>query len=1065
MKTRLHIGIWTILVLFILPQKAIAQSDLRFHHLLVGSQNNAEIAAMDMCRDDFGFLWIATYRGLARFDGDEMTLVSFSKPGGIDYGRLEIHQMVPLKNGQLLLATARKGLFIYHTKNGDFEVFNSTNSTLRSNQIRGICVDKTGIVWITSEAGLDFMKLNDRTIYPFAQANQQFNANAIFSMHMSRREQLFVATQTGVFKLESWQNNQPQMKMVSSLTGVSHLSERVSGELWMATRQGDLFRCDISNNEIIDSFLATDNRNALPHAIIRTVFTDRKNRLWVGTRDGLALFDEESNDFTVYKHIEGNYSSLTNSTVNGIYDDDMGQVYFLTQSAIDFISPNSKPISVLNLQSVDSTSPLLTDPLCTYRDSRGRLWMGTSKGLAFVDHNQRSLLQQGSGSWQSNYVLEVLELPNGDLYFATSKGLALLTKENYDALDFFFFPFRNRQFEGEGAASFLITDLHYDGNGFLWMSTNNGYSQFNVTTHEFQSARDEGESSASGGGNAMNKIIVDQQGNLWIGTRNSGLRFIAKGNAFQKNKMCYIVNDPTVGTSLSNDAVTDIFEDKQGKIWVSTYYGLNRLDTLFYPNEPAKCRVSFTRFGKDLGWQTEVFSSVQQDQADFLWVGSLGGLYRFNPQKSEINHYAIPDGLISDGVMADGLKLCSDGYMYVSMRNGASWFHPDSLALSNAPPSKPIITHFALFNVEVPTSVTASANAPLFLVNGISYTKEVSLKHDQNVITIGFTGLDILNVSKQRYRYMLEGFERNWVESGYENSATYTNLSPGDYTFKVMTTNGDGIWSPTAATLSIIVLPPWYQTWWAYILFALVFVNLVWAYVKTRIAIVKREMNIRMEGEKKVNEARMEEREFMRQKNARDFHDETGVKLTRINLLTTAASQKSQNQQVKDCLKQIEINTKDLTGSMRDFVWSLDPQKDTLSSILQRLQDFGNQLFEYSETAFITQSSFSEWQHIELSFDSKFQLLLIFKEAMNNVSKYSQAESVQLSCKENDEGILISLTDDGVGFDPSISRESYGLKNMQQRANKLNARLDISSTIGEGSSVIIVLPKPKQDNH
>ncbi|MCB9245022.1 MAG: hypothetical protein H6606_01210 [Flavobacteriales bacterium] len=1028
----------------------------RFEHLIVGNQNDATIAARDIYRDSFGFVWIATYRGLARFDGNAMKLIEFRKPGGIDYGRLEITRIAPWGNEYIAIATARKGVFLYRTSDGDFRVFDEQQGSIRSNNVIDITISNDQL-WVSTGVGVDIVDLKEGGTCQVAEVPGSFVTR--FAKDISGR--IWFSSPMGLTKVESYESCSLQpvftnfpMNLFAGIPGLKDFCFE-KNRIWILGGNDLVLQFDPVSKEIVSSM--SGRTPELPISDFQCIFLDRSSRLWIGSRNGLALRVPQSSTFKVYTSRLNDVRSLAENHVTRITEDGNGNVFVLLYNHTDYITPYTKPFNVLFHKGIDSLSPLPRDPLCAYRDSRGTLWMGSS-GLSLVKKDgTRAFLNSETATWEGDYVMDIIETSGGDLFFTSSSGLARLRVSDYDELKFVRYPYKDKQFSGDGAASYLVTDLFWDGADHIWMATANGISRFHIPTESFESFRDESQKAAISNANQMNCILKDRNGNVWIGTRRSGVAFLPKGAELKGANLIWLTNDPTSGESISNDAINDIFEDRSGNIWIATAYGLNLLKS----NTSGTFR--FKRFGREIGWQTEVFTSVNQDKNGYLWIGTLGGLYRFDPNTSDVRHFVVPDGMPSDGIMTDGIETGADGLLYVSCRNAVAWFDPIQLMKAVAPPSKPILTSLALFNREIPTKVRAEDNDLINLDKDIAFTSRIKLKHDQNVLTLSFTGLDILNVQKQRYKYRMAGFDEEWQDAGYTNTATYTNLDPGEYKFEVMASNGDGIWSGETTMLTILISPPWYQTTWAYILFGLAAMGLIWIFIRTRIAIYRREMDIKLEAEKAVNKARMDEREIMRQKNARDFHDETGLKLTRINLLTTTAKQNAQDEVVVDCLDQIEKNARDLTSGMRDFVWALDPKKDSLTAILQRLQDLGNNQFEYLNSSFKTHSSFMEWQDVELDFDAKLQVLMIFKEAINNCIKYSKANEVVLECKNTPDGVAISLVDDGVGFDISMNRESYGLKNMLQRAHRIGARLHVRSTPGSGTMIQLVLPNTLKD--
>jgi signal transduction histidine kinase len=297
----------------------------------------------------------------------------------------------------------------------------------------------------------------------------------------------------------------------------------------------------------------------------------------------------------------------------------------------------------------------------------------------------------------------------------------------------------------------------------------------------------------------------------------------------------------------------------------------------------------------------------------------------------------------------------------------------------------------------------------------------------------------------------MEGFDNEWISAGSKKDVTYTNLDPGEYTFKVKASNNDGIWNNAGTSIKLIIPSPPWLSWYAYCFYTSLFLGVILFIIKYRVKEATREI----ETQAKIERAKLEEREEVRKKSSADFHDEAGNKLTRINLFTQLAKTASDNNaELKVYLNKIEENTKELSSGMRDFIWVLDPSKDSLFDTINRLKDFGNSMFGYTEIKFAVKGLTAEMSDTSLSIECRRALILIFKEAMNNALKYSCAKNVELCISYSNKIIEVTLTDDGIGFDINDKTDGYGLNNMKNRAAKINSDLEIFSTPNTGAKII-----------
>jgi len=310
--------------------------------------------------------------------------------------------------------------------------------------------------------------------------------------------------------------------------------------------------------------------------------------------------------------------------------------------------------------------------------------------------------------------------------------------------------------------------------------------------------------------------------------------------------------------------------------------------------------------------------------------------------------------------------------------------------------------------------------------------------------------LDFYKPEKNEYAYYLEGVDNNWVYSGKRNFATYAHLSPGEYLFSAKGTNNDGIWSDNTAEILIILLPPLWKTWWAYLFYLICFIVAVVYYVRFRIKVGLR----KLENEKAIEVARYEERENLRRKNAADFHDELGHRLTKISLFLELALREIDVQStLRKYLDKVHENTTGLSDGIRDLIWTIDPKNDNLYEILVRLRDFGDQLFEFSEMTFRASGIAPHLKQFEVNADTRKHLLLLFKEAMNNTLKHSNANRVIFNVSENLGDIEIYFKDNGKGFNIELVKKGYGLKNLSDRAEKAGALISITSSENMGTLI------------
>jgi signal transduction histidine kinase len=356
--------------------------------------------------------------------------------------------------------------------------------------------------------------------------------------------------------------------------------------------------------------------------------------------------------------------------------------------------------------------------------------------------------------------------------------------------------------------------------------------------------------------------------------------------------------------------------------------------------------------------------------------------------------------------------------MYFGGINGFNYFHPDSIAISQYAPSM-VITKIKVMDVEL---------------KGIQ--DELILSHDQNFIAIEFSALDFFSPKRNKYSYLLEGFQKSWIlTDGSNRTAIYTNLPAGEFTFKVRGTNADGVWNEKVASIKIIINPPFYQTWW-FVTLIIVAVALLIYYLGT----------IRIKNQLEI--------ERLKLKIASDLHDNIGAGLTEISILSEVAGRNEIHSGaiVKRDLQKISNTARQLVDSMSDIVWVVNPQRDSLHDLIVKLKDSYNEFFNSIGISFQV-NNVEKSDDIKLPMEYKQNLLLMFKEAINNAIKHSGCRKIILEAFYNNDTIRIILRDDGHGVDLSDVKFGNGIKNMEERAKKINGTLRLDSAAESGTVI------------
>jgi ligand-binding sensor domain-containing protein len=346
-----------------------------------------------------------------------------------------------------------------------------------------------------------------------------------------------------------------------------------------------------------------------------------------------------------------------------------------------------------------------------------------------------------------------------------------------------------------------------DSDGILWIGTyGGGLNRFDRKKEKFTVFKNDINDSTTISSNAVWSIIED---NLWIGTFGGGI------NIFDRKKQVFrhLKNNPDDPESLADDNIILVFRDSKGQMWFGTTKGLSR----YY-----KETNSFKNYSEADGLSNNFIFGIAEDNKGNLWLSTNNGLSKFNPETETFTNYYTDDGLQSNEFNQNAYaRDHKTGRLLFGGINGFNVFHPDSIKGNTYVP--PVaFTNFIRYN-------TDDEEGKPIIEKGISDRNEISLTYKDNIVTFEFSALSFFNSSKNQYRYMLEGFNENWIQLGNENKITFTNLSAGDYTLKVIGSNNDGLWNEEGTSLFITVTPPWWKTNIAYTLWGFVLRVFIWS--------------------------------------------------------------------------------------------------------------------------------------------------------------------------------------------------------------------------------------------
>jgi len=574
-------------------------------------------------------------------------------------------------------------------------------------------------------------------------------------------------------------------------------------------------------------------------------------------------------------------------------------------------------------------------------------------------------------------------------------------------------------------------EVHETSKNHFWVGNYAGLVKMELTDGQLENPKFKVYTSDKNEvGSLVNSQIMDIEedgdGNIWVGTFSGLSRLLDPSGAGKFENYNSTYGDRK---TLSNDAVKKVFKDNKGYIWIATQRGLNLYD-------PTKNQ--FWQFGHSEGLPSEYILGIQQDSKGFLWIGTTNGLLKaiYNSSSNElvpVKHFTSNDGLADNIPYRNAILIDSMDNVFVGSREGISIFRGVS-------PTNSDTSDFEMMITDV--SSTQKKDMGFTSVHNKLQENKIVLSYQENSIRLNYAVLDYINPENNKYRHKFLPVNDRWIETNGSSKLSYYNLAPGSYEFILDGSNAAGTWSKTPIRLQLVIRPPFWKSKWAIFLYIILLASLLRFFYLLRI---RRKVQ-QLEQETHLEKALLKEREQLRQENAADFHDELGSQVTKISLFLTLAERSLlEKEDPQPWFQKIHENIKSLSGGFRDLLWVIDPKKDSLGDTFLRLKDFGEELFESNEVDFRTSGYQMEYTEYFLDPQTKKQVVMIFKEAMNNCIKYATCNKANLHLSSDESFSKITLSDNGKGFDVQLKSKGRGLQNMAARAKKINANFEIVS--------------------
>lgn len=797
------------------------KQDMRFKHLTT-DEGFSQGQVRSIFQDSYGFIWIGTDNGLNRYDGQNFVVYKHnplnehsinnsdircifedSKKNlwigtflGLDLYDRKLDRFVRFKIGSIqtvvssILEDSKGNLWIgthgslyyYNIHTSSFKVYTKEANNLTNNFIRSIVKDKNERIWVGTINGLNCFDAAKDTFIPYlfdANENTRFRSNRIATLKVDYKNRLWVGTDKGLYLFLNSQE----------------------------VPEKGTFR-HFYHNPLDDKSIAEGG--------ILTMIEDTENNLWIGTEFGgldcinLKKFDAGDTEFFHYRNDPAQATSLSNNTVYSILEDKQKNLWVGTYSkGLNVFNRSSMRFSTA-FTSKKNGYALSSNFVNTFFEENDFLWLGTDNGLNQVNKKTgkvKAFLNDplDPQSISSNWIQAILKDSRGNLWIGTRGGG--LNKFNYESGTFT--RFLNNPADSTSLLSNIIFSIYEDEKKNLLLgSLEGGLILFDRDKLIFKNYNNESPSNTP---SYVTHVCGAPGGGLWLLTIRTVDLFIPGKKTIS---YAHSAQDPL---SLSSDITTCLHKDRNNNLWIGTDNGLNVLDV--------RTNKFKTYTTKD-GLPDNTIKAILEDDHGNLWVATNKGISKFvdatkYPSVTEFKNYTPSDGLQGYEFNKRAGFKDSKGWMYFGGSNGVNYFHPDSIKNNTYIPDIKIVDFLVLDK-----SVKIGAeNSPL--KQNIALASEITLSYKLSVFKFKFAALNYISPERNQYAYKMEGFDADWNYSGNIGEATYMNLNPGKYTFRVKASNNDGIWNETGTSLKIVITPPWWATWWFKIIIGLIIILLI----------------------------------------------------------------------------------------------------------------------------------------------------------------------------------------------------------------------------------------------
>ncbi len=1107
-----------LFIVTILCLNGIQSQSVRFNHLSTedGLSNNI---VYEIIQDRLGFLWFATDDGLNRFDGYDFKIYHHDPLRKNSISDNSIWSIIEDHKGNIWIGTKSGWLNCYNSVEEKFREWRIESDLTGENTITFIYEDfdyklwlgtyRSGLYRFNPETGKTDHWLNDPS------DTSSLSNNYISSIIQEKNGYIWISTYHGLNRLNPYSSLNTFEHYYNIPGNTNSISDNIIWYLTPSENDANLFWIGTANGLTsykTDSKKFSQIKIPNPENIqfgtsagsVIEVYNEKEKILWTGSYAGLVKLNRFNGKCERFLTDNNNPHSLVSNQINKMIKDRSGVLWIATNNGVSSFSPNRSKfnnVPSINYKSINGDFINKKNIKAITKTSDARIWFGTDEGLYYAeDISENTIIKQFNQSGKLN-IWTLAPGNNNDLWIGTyGSGLYRIDLKSNRLSKY-------KYKEKITAPSFnFIKSVICDSKNNIWI----GYWGFglgciNSSTGLYKHWLNNPNDLRSLSLNDVWVIYQDTKGRIWIGTNGAGINLFGEKNGGQFYRWLFEKNNPG---NTGRNSIYSIFESTKKDsslkfnhtiLWIGTNNGLSKFiinDSDTADNYPGLV-IKIIHYTTLDGLPNNSIKSITEDNDGNLWIGTNTGISLFNPEKNKFTNFNEAYGISGGSFNSSSAYKNDNGMIFLGSTSGLNCFLPGRIKLSTFVPPV-LITDFQIFN----KSIEPGENS--ILKKSILNTKEIILSYTQNTFSFQFAALDYISPLSIQYTYKMEGFDKEWIKSGKRRFATYTNLNPGQYIFKVKSTNSDRVWNKNISELKVIILPPWWRTIWAMCFYVFIFLLGVWGIIKFQAYRTRLQNNFKIQ---ELEACHLREIENIKSRFFANLSHEFRTPLTLILGPAEQITRLSTNIKVKEEANLIYRSAKKLNRLANQLLDLSKIEAGKMKLLTSRMD-----LIQVIEQIISSFQSFAEKKHIRLNFTPGEQKIFMYLDKdkfdkilgnlLSNAIKFTPekghvhvkikinfasgnimagTDSMTMGKKDNDCYVEISVSDTGIGIpkeqlgkifdrfyqvDNRLSKEyegtGIGLSLTKELVELHKGSISVESEEGKGSEFRIVLPFSKK---